>query len=104
MEITPQTDTTCVMCDQAISNPICTSCLENEMEQWIGEQMPEAKSSVKRTTKLFESFEHNSIRCVICGSFMNSCAHCYSAEVRDVIPQELRDEFEYIFNFELKDG
>lgn len=93
----------CVVCGDVITNPICVSCLQKEMEHWLLDRKPEVSSLIKNTTACFKSYTHDVMECVICGENMNVCAHCYSKDVIDFIKKDkkLVREFLTQFNYQL---
>lgn len=100
--MTPQSGE-CVVCCDVITNPVCISCLQIEMEHWLLDRKPAIVSLIRNTTTCFKSYTHDVIKCVICGGNMNVCAHCYSKDVIDFIKKdkELVKEFLIQFNYQL---
>jgi len=93
----------CLLCGDVITNPICYHCLETEIENWLYKRMPKQIPRLKLTGKIFSSYTHSGTRCILCGSNMNVCTHCYSYEVSKLFDNnpKLADEFVELFNFEL---
>jgi len=96
---------TCVVCQEAITNPICPDCLHKEIEQWLLDKNKSLVPKLRSYTGIFNSFRHEGTGCVICGSDMKVCAHCYCSDIYELINEELREadaeEFLFSFNFEL---
>lgn len=94
----------CVICQEAITNPICHDCLQREVEQWLADVKPSLIPKVRDYGWIFRSYGHESTECVICGRKMKVCAHCFCSDIFDLIKNELgemADEFLFSFNFEL---
>lgn len=94
----------CVVCDEAITNPICPNCLEKEMQYWILERDPFLADSFRNSGKLETETYNEETTCVICGNNMNMCAHCFCKDVLEWLTEkntELGREFEKHFDFEI---
>ena len=94
----------CLLCGDVITNPICYTCLEGEIEEWLSNKMPKLVPKLKKTGKTFSSYTHRGTTCILCGSNMNVCTHCYCYEVHKMFDNypKLADEFVNFFNFELR--
>lgn len=94
----------CLLCGDAITNPICFTCLEDEVEEWLSGRMPRLVPKLKKTGEAFRSYTHPGTSCILCGNNMNVCTHCYCYEVNKLFDNypRLREEFIEFFNFELK--
>ena len=91
------------MCDEAVTNPICTDCLKEQMKTWLGETEPGLIAEVEEITKWFNYLEPIS-RCALCGREMKVCRHCFTKEIFTVIQHqhpELEETFLQQFNYEL---
>jgi len=95
----------CVVCDEAITNPICQECIGKEIQYWVFDRDPsltwlfENKGNFRT-----ESYEEGTI-CIFCGRKMNMCAHCFCSDILELIKDkntEIGKEFEEHFNFELR--
>jgi len=91
--------TQCVICQEAITNPICPACLAKEIKVWLNEVKPEW------TDKIVEPFEDRyGTRCISCGKGMSICAHCYSKDVYEFLLEEdheLAKQFLEHFNYDI---
>lgn len=97
--MTPQ-DEACVLCGEAITNPICVNCLEREMEYWLMDK--KLVSLIRDSTKIFRVYTHYATRCIICGRNMNVCNYCYVKEISKLIKSSrIMKEFLTQFNYEL---
>ena len=93
----------CIICDEAVTNPICVECLGREMEVWLSETNPKLIKDVKDIVRYYELMNPIS-KCVLCGKDMGVCRHCFTKEVFDLIKQhspKLEEEFIRQFNYEL---
>jgi hypothetical protein len=95
----------CVICDEAITNPICPSCLERQVMHWVGEKKPSLVPILKDVGASVKTFEHANTSCIICNGSMNVCAHCYCKEIYTWLLENeyevLAEKFLESFNFEL---
>ena len=67
----------CQVCREAITNPVCPSCLALEMETWTV-QRPQVVPTIRKTTK---NMCGEVGTCTICGGSVSICAHCYSLDI-----------------------
>lgn len=94
----------CAVCGEAITNPICPECLQNEIEQWIDGFKPSAAKRIKGYSWGFDTYRHDTVKCVVCGNNMSICAHCFCKDVFELVEKELgelAEDFLYSFNFDL---
>lgn len=97
----------CVVCDEAITNPICLECLEVEVRTWMRETGTMLVPKLGGFTDIFRGFTHAGTSCVICSNNMNICAHCYCKEIVNWLINEdnsLAQEFVTVFNYELHEA
>ena len=94
----------CLLCGDAITNPVCHTCLQTEVAGWLENQMPKLISRLKKTGEMFASYTHPGTSCILCGNNMNVCSHCYCDEVNKLLEDypRLAEEFTTFFNFELQ--
>jgi hypothetical protein len=89
-------DKRCLICDEVISNPICTDCINAEIKDWL----------LEREIELIE--DNNVIGstiCCICGKNIDICPSCYTNDLYSMIKTKyphLQEQFKTYFNFELK--
>ncbi len=94
----------CVICQEAITNPICPDCLHREIEEWLLDKNKSLVPKLRAYTWIYGSYRHTGTSCVICGGDMSVCAHCFCKDVYDFLSSELgenADDFLFSFNFEL---
>jgi hypothetical protein len=97
----------CVICQEAITNPICPECLQREIEHWLADTMPSLIGRVKGYAGVFDTYRHEATHCVICGNTMSICAHCFCKDIYELIESELGEvsgNFLFSFNFDLFTG
>ena len=99
----------CPECFEPISNPICPSCLEREIESWLDSLTSD--STVSRIIhselrKLKEKTEDigQTTNCIICGKNAEVCSFCFIEDIekalyRNKISQALIKEFTSLFNY-----
>jgi hypothetical protein len=93
----------CVICQEAITNPICQDCLQKEIEHWLADIKPSLVPKLRDYTRIF-AYGHKCISCVICGRNMNICAHCFCEDIYELLKYELgrnAENFLSSFNFDL---
>ena len=89
-------DAQCIVCNEGITNPICTDCLREQMIEW----KPEIKEFL--STVDYEGI----VKCLFCSKGMSICAHCYSRDVYLWLSRsqpEIAEQFIHIFNYGLKE-
>ena len=97
----------CLLCREAITNPVCYSCIEKGILIWLDETDNALVQELKNISKILSSrlSMQRETKCILCSRKMNICAHCYTRDVfewlKNVKP-ELVEEFLDRFNFELK--
>jgi hypothetical protein len=93
----------CVICQEAITNPICPECLQKEIEQWLVDKNKSLVPKLRSYASVYRAFRHAGTGCIICGSDMKVCAHCYCKDIYELFSDELEDaeDFLFSFNFEL---
>ena len=94
----------CVMCSEAITNPICPACLQEGVQQWLMEQGQErlADEVNELTRNVFAN--NGDAFCIKCDSVMSLCAYCYTKEVFHLLSKRPRLMNEYLtyFNYDLE--
>ncbi|MFT4304446.1 MAG: hypothetical protein ACMXYG_07805 [Candidatus Woesearchaeota archaeon] len=95
----------CIICDEAITNPICPYCLEKQVMYWISERKASLIPLLKKVGESVKEFSHENTFCAVCNNDMNVCPHCYCNEIYTWLIEnnykELAEEFLESFNFEL---
>ena len=94
----------CVMCEEAITNPICPACLQEGVQQWLMEQrQDELVHEVQELTRC--TFANNGDTfCIKCDNLMSLCAYCYTKEVFGLIKHhpDLVESYLTYFNYDLE--
>jgi len=75
----------CLVCGDTISNHICYRCMQDEVENWLGNRNPLYISSVRRAGEFFTSYYREGAYCVMCGEDLNVCGKCYCFAVHKSI-------------------
>ena len=92
-------ETSCMLCDGEISNPICSECLAARMQAWLTEKDPFCLSKI-------EGFKlEGKVKCIFCGNGIALCPKCFSKDVYkqiETMNQVLAKEFVARFDFELR--
>lgn len=92
----------CTICEEAVTNPICSECLAEQMRHWL-KQRNMTSEVVEDSLKIFKGLPEIS-KCVLCGSNMTVCRHCFAKEVYDELKftnPEMEEEFMRMFNYEI---
>jgi hypothetical protein len=93
----------CVVCNEAITNPICMHCLEEEMTSWFAVFDSSHIKEMKESSKILPSYGVTDVNCIRCGNTMDVCPHCYSKDVLMGLNNKmLADTFVETFNFDLR--
>lgn len=97
-------DTKCVMCDEAITNPICPGCLQEGVQQWLMEQGETALADEVSELTRGNFANWGETACIKCDNLMSLCAYCYTKEVFHVVSRHPRLVSSYLtyFNFDLE--
>jgi len=93
----------CVLCDEAISNPICMECLTNEMKEWLNEERPALINEVSSMPSIYSEMQPVST-CILCKNSIPVCTHCFTKEIFGIIHQkapDLEEDFDRQFNYQL---
>ena len=95
----------CVLCDEAITNPICLDCLQRGMEQWALEIKGSIVAELRSMVSIFKAYNHKGTTCVVCGNNINICAHCFCKDVYEWLlaeHKEIAENFLVCFNYEIR--
>ena len=88
----------CQICNEAITNPICIDCLEQEALYWARDRDTKLIRQIKNLKKSFDVFDLNTEKCIRCGNEMRVCSHCFLTEIAKLIKDEnLRTLFKKSF-------
>jgi len=96
----------CVVCEEAITNPVCSECLATEIRHWLVEKKPSLVPLFEEKADIFSASTPEGTTCILCNSGMNVCPHCLSLEVYLWLQEDYEDyaeEFLDLFNFELRE-
>ena len=81
----------CPECFEPISNPICPSCLEREIESWLDSLGSDFKAVSKtiysELRKLKEKIEDigQTTNCIICGKNAEVCSFCFIEDIEKIL-------------------
>lgn len=92
--------TPCGVCNEEITNPICTNCLQTEITHWMEDFKAGNSEAVKNIKDLFTHFS-TGVNCIICAKELNVCAHCYCKEAKKHVYEDYKEKFIRAFDFEL---
>ena len=96
----------CVLCQEYVTNPVCSECLGKGVGQWLQENFPEKVVDFKALTKNIPKGTYEDDRCIKCQKKMSVCTYCYTEEIftwlvankthKDILKQYMK-----FFNFDL---
>src|SRR3989338_1093805 len=97
----------CLLCEEAITNPICFACIRKGIINWLKENNPDLINSFDDISKSLEDYTDmgEKTTCILCRRKMQICSHCYTKEIFEWLKKEkpsFVEEFLDMFNFELK--
>src|SRR3989344_5834230 len=74
----------CIALQEANNEPVCGTCLQKEMEDWLVRRRPRLLASLKKVASQFfkdDKFSNNII-CIKCNKQLNICDYCYKKHIR----------------------
>lgn len=90
----------CVLCHEAVTNPVCQDCLAQAIEQWLWEVAPEKVEGLREETRIIRA--KGGIGCIRCKQKFRVCTYCYTKHIFNWLSNlELQAEFIEFFNFDL---
>lgn len=93
----------CVICNEAITNPLCVDCLEEEMTSWIADFDSDQVKNIEEMKEIFPKHKTTEVKCILCKRNMDVCPHCYSKEILNTVKTPiLTNTFIETFNFDLR--
>ena len=90
----------CIVCQEIITNPLCSNCLGDQMRVMLGERDKELADAI------ITSSVEGDINCIKCSNPMGLCAHCFCRDVYDYLDEKkhpLAKEFMARFDFDLRE-
>jgi hypothetical protein len=101
----------CMQCSEAITNPICHTCLGKEIEKWLS-FYPNVKKNIMPHLKKYIRKVNNSafsaVDCVSCRKRKAAlCPYCFTEGILNLLKKNNVDKFVLgdflsIFNFDMK--
>ena len=100
----------CIQCKQPITNPICHSCMGNEINKWLGFYPSVKKKMMFKVKKYVQEVNNSavsSIGCVSCKSKKAAlCPYCFTDGIFRMLKHNNVDkmvimDFLSIFNFDM---
>ena len=90
----------CVVCDEAVTNPVCPECVEEEIVTWLHEFKPELINELRDVTDEILS-PGGSTLCILCKNPMAVCTFCYTQHIKDWLTAYpvARERFHLFFNY-----
>ena len=100
-------DKVCVVCSEAITNPLCQDCLMDELNVWLKREGVNLTRQLKKRTQEFKqmtNYSENQVDCISCKGIVSGCAHCYISYVQEwltIVHPKLMKNFNLFFNYNL---
>lgn len=97
-----QNQTVCIGCGEAITNPLCPSCIDGNIAMWASTKG--VKIGVKPLREDMGYTNYDGTTCIKCGDVMHLCPYCYTENVLGWLKAnrpKLVNEFLEFFNFDL---
>ena len=97
----------CVLCEEYITNPLCPTCISEQVIDWLGERMPNLVKEFKQESVSLSLGLFNNNSCIKCKGFMDICTYCYTEHVLEWlqsknVSEDLISEFLRFFHFDLE--
>ena len=81
----------CVVCKEAITNPICGFCVDAAVNEWLLQEGFEA---------IDLNIEFGEDSCILCKKDMAVCSYCHTKNVLDVLKEKIpQKKFEELLSF-----
>ena len=90
----------CILCNEAITNPVCIDCVRDEIAAWLYDIKPELYEDLVRVTDEI-NFNYGNVNCILCKDHMSICTFCYREHILkwlDESSPELVSEFKRLFS------
>lgn len=88
----------CTSCIQPITNPICPSCLAEEVVIWLRDKET-SKNQIKRVREEFKRLIQtaedipSTIECIVCGcNKVSLCTYCFTLKVVRIMRANVSDD------------
>lgn len=97
-----QNQTICIGCGEAITNPVCPSCLDRDIAEWG--KTKGIKIGVKPLRNELGYTDYDGTTCIKCGDVMHLCPYCYTENVFKWLKNNrprAAGEFLQFFSFDL---
>jgi|FLOH01.1.fsa_nt_gi hypothetical protein len=92
----------CLICKEAITNPICIECVEKQVKVWLYETNPGLVGEVEREIDEI-NIVFGDTSCILCKNKMSVCSYCYTQHLLTWLENypELIPEFKrnFVLNF-----
>jgi hypothetical protein len=97
----------CMECKEEIFNPICPSCLSQEMRDWLAGKSKKVFSIVEQELSKIMLSKTNKKGCLKCSSDLFLCPYCFTERIylrlkKEKAPKEILREFLTFFNYDLE--
>ena len=101
------TATICLGCNEAVSNPLCASCISKEIKAWLSYKDKRTALKLNNAVNDFKQMmgEGTNTRCVLCSKMLEGCTYCFTEHIYYWLKEQnslLVEEFMRYFSFDLK--
>ncbi|MFH1649420.1 MAG: hypothetical protein ABIA93_02640 [Candidatus Woesearchaeota archaeon] len=92
----------CNVCEEVITTPLCTVCLQEAVHEWLQWEAPGLLPTFLDVSSEMQSTNGNT-KCIKCHDPMGVCPYCYTQRLHDWLGTrpELQAQFLTFFNFDL---
>ena len=91
---------TCQVCEEGITNPVCTSCLEKELKAWAFDEAPLLIPVISEIIGETYTSGNELSECIFCGSKINICSYCITGEMLLFLENQIPELVEsFMHNF-----
>ena len=101
----PVQNARCFICQEAIFNPICPSCIKKEVLIWLKNLKPDLIEELNKYIAPFQNPQNNDINCIICKKTTDTCPYCFTEYVYEWLKlkhPDLLESFLMYFNYDFE--
>lgn len=97
-------DARCFVCQEAITNPICPSCLTKEIKIWLEDINSSLVKEFKKKVK-YDTITKTDTKCILCNNYTDTCPYCFTELVYFWLKEkhpEFVESFLTYFNYDFE--
>jgi hypothetical protein len=103
IKMVPVQNARCFVCQEAIFNPICPSCLKKEVIVWLEKTNPSLIKEMEESLSFFRESKQNDVSCILCKRYTDTCPYCFTEYVYNLLKErhpDLVESFLTLFNYD----